>query len=97
MSIEKKALEENIRSVLTDDIAREIVKFCKESHTSSEIIDQMLRKLSSMSSNRAWWERVVSDNLRRLENAQVVTYMADGKWKMSSEAKTILEKYFGGL
>jgi hypothetical protein len=97
MSIEKRALEENIRLVLTDDIGREIVKFCKDPHTSSEIIDNMLRKLSSTSSNRVWWERVVSESLRRLESATAITYLVEGKWKITEEARTVLEKFFGGL
>lgn len=97
MSIEKSALEESIRVVVTDDIGREIVKFCKDSHTSSEIIDSILRKHSSESRTRVWWERVVSDTLRRLENAKAIAFTEEGKWKITNEGKNVLEKFFGGL
>jgi len=95
--VEKRVLEESIRTVLTDDTGREIIKFCKEPHTSSEIIDHLLKKLSSESTNRMRWERVVSENLRKLENTKAITYLVEGKWKVTDEAKTVLEKFFGGL
>lgn len=87
--------EESVRSTLLEDDAREIVKFCKEPHTSLEIIDHMLRRQTSQV-NRIYWERVVSDNLRRLESVKAIEYVLGNRWKFTEEGKRILEKFFGG-
>ena len=87
--------EESVRSTLLDDNAREIVKFCKEPRTSSEIIDHMVKKQTSQTP-RIYWERIVSDNLRRLEGVKAIEYVAGNRWKFTEEGKRVLEKFFGG-
>jgi len=86
---------ESLRSMLSNDNSRTIVRYCKEPRGAAEII-QHLAKSSSTSQSKDYWERVVSDLLPNLDKYGALVY-ASGKWHVTQAGKDVLEKYFGGL
>ena len=80
-----------IRALLMDDYARRIALFCTEPHSSSEIVKHITPYKTT---DPRYYERVVSDRLRKLEGIKAITY-SEGKWKTTSIASDILKKYFG--
>jgi len=85
--------ESEIRSLLRDDVIREIARYCKTPHSSEEIINRIMQKHKS--TNRDTYETIVADDLNRMEKAKLITF-ENGKWKTLEITIRILEKYFGG-
>jgi hypothetical protein len=92
MTLEDQATESKIRQIMTDDNSRFIARYCKVSHTSAEIVRElMINKISSL---RDLYERVVADNLASMENSKAIEYV-EGKWQTTAITLRVLEKYFG--
>jgi len=85
--------EGKIRSILIDDTARIIARYCKTPHNSSEIVREVMRQ--KQDAERSFWERIVSQNLTMMESAAAIIYSA-GKWNTTQIALNVLEKFFGG-
>jgi hypothetical protein len=83
--------EEQIRSMLLDNTARAITRYCIEPHTSAEIA----KMIASPYEPQAYQETLVGQTLRNLEQSGAMTF-SSGKWKTNDEVIVILQKYFGG-
>jgi len=84
--------EDAIRTVLLTEINRRIIRFCKNPHTSAEIVNETT---PARTSDPGYYETLVSNALRILENYGMISF-ADGKWVSSKISLQILDKYFGG-
>lgn len=82
-----------MRILLRDENIRDIARYCKEPHTSEEIIKHILSLRDSK--NRELYETIVADDLKRMENTGLITF-EHGKWKTREIALRVLEKYYGG-
>lgn len=86
--------ENELVILLRDETVRIIARYCKsEPRTSEQIINQVLKERKS--TNREFYETIVADNLRKMENAGLIIF-ENGKWKTLDIANSILEKYYGG-
>jgi len=84
--------EEKMRSILLTDINRRILRFCKSSHTSAEIVHHVT---PSTTTDPAYYETLASNSLKILESLGMISF-SDGKWISKNEALLVLAKYFGG-
>ena len=90
MNDEDEALQA-ILYVLRDEIMRMIIRYCKEPHSSSEII---VKVSAVKEADLHQYEAIVGDKLRTLEKAGA---MSDnhGMWRTSAITLSVLKKYFG--
>lgn len=86
--------EEDVANELADDTKRAIVRYCREARSSAEIIKHVESR-SQDKYARDYWERVVSNNLVRLEKLKILAFSLS-KWKSTPNALSVLEKFFGG-
>lgn len=83
--------EKEIHGYLMDKFQRSIVRFCKDAHSSLEIVRFATPRQTS---DPDWYETRVAETLKLLEDAKIVEYR-EGKWKTASSVLPILKKYFG--
>jgi hypothetical protein len=83
--------EETIRTLLLQDMNRRIIRFCKEPHTSQEIIDNVTL---ARAKDPSYFETLASNSLRTLENRGMMSF-TNGKWKSNEQALQVFTKYFG--
>jgi len=83
---------ETIRSMLTDDTKRIIVRYCREPRSSSEIVNRVMsvRRVE----DHFLYERVIANDLKEMEEAGAISYSHEG-WKTNEITVNILKKYFG--
>jgi len=90
MNDENEAIQA-ILYVLKDEIMRIIIRYCKEPHSSSEIIN----KVSAVKeADLHEYEAIVGDKLRTLEKAGAILYN-QGVWRTNAITLGVLKKYFG--
>lgn len=84
--------EATMRTALTDNTNRSIVRFCRTSHTSKEIVDRIT---PSTTSDPQYYETLISNALEILENYEMISF-SNGQWTSSKASLAVLDKYFGG-